>query len=34
MEQKKRWYEDAVKRHEQVKLIVKTIKESLKSEEK
>lgn len=30
MEQKKRWYEDAVKRHEQVKLLVKTIKESLK----
>lgn len=30
MEQKKRWYEDAVKRHEQVKFLVKTIKESLK----
>lgn len=25
MEQKKRWYDDAVKRHEQVKLLVKTI---------
>ena len=34
MEQKKRWYEDAVKRYEQVKLIVKTIKESLNAEEK
>ena len=30
MEQKKRWYEDAVKRHDQVKLLVKTIKDSLK----
>lgn len=29
MEQKKRWYEDALKRHEQVKLLVKQIKESL-----
>lgn len=29
MEQRKRSYEDAVKRHEQVKLMVKTIKESL-----
>ena len=29
MEQKKKWYEDAVKRHDQVKLLVKTIKESL-----
>jgi len=29
MEQKKRWYEDATKRYEQVKLLVKTIKESL-----
>ena len=29
MEQKKRWYEEAFKRHEQVKLLVKTIKESL-----
>ena len=34
MEQKKRWYEDAVKRYEQVKLLVKTIKESLNAEEK
>ena len=33
MEQKKRWYEDAVKRYEQVKLIVKTIKESLHEED-
>lgn len=32
MEQKKRWYEDAVKRHEQVKLLVKTIRESLKEQ--
>lgn len=30
MEQKKGWYEDAVKRYEQVKLLVKNIKESLK----
>jgi hypothetical protein len=30
MEQKKRWYEDSLKRYEQVKLLVKTIKESLK----
>ena len=30
MEQKKRWYEDSLKRYEQVKLLVKNIKESLK----
>jgi hypothetical protein len=28
MEQKKKWYEEALKRHEQVKLMVKKIKES------
>ena len=33
MEQKKRWYEDSLKRYEQVKLLVKTIRESLKSNE-
>lgn len=31
MEQKKKWYEESLKRHEQVKLIVKKITESLKS---
>lgn len=30
MEQKKRWYEDAVKRHEQVKLLVKALKDKIK----
>ena len=31
MEQKKRWYEDAVKRHNQVKLLVKELKELIKN---
>jgi len=31
MEQKKRWYEDAVKRHNQVKLLVKDLKELIKN---
>jgi len=33
MEQKKRWYDDAVKRHNQVTLIVKKIRESLKADD-